>query len=357
MRRFFDAQLRMNVPAQSARLSSSNTIRVLIILIGLGLFGGVLVHSDLSTVGEGIMLVGWGGVAVVLVIHALSFLADVVLWMMAYDDIALSFRTCTRFYVVRLIGEAFNNATPLASVGGEPIKAQLLKERYGVGYAESAVAFLLAKSANLVALVFFLAVGFLIMLADPRFSPAYRVFAGTGLSAFLLAIVLFLLMQRSRLLSTSLAWCSGTRAGGRLADWQHRLAAFEERLSERYREMPQRFFRICVIALLTWIAGIFEIQIILTAAGDAISLHEAWLIEAVVQLVRAAAFFIPGGLGVIEISFVFIVAVVTGSSELGVVVAVIRRFRDLVWIAAGMLLALPAGGASRLKENIQGAGH
>ena len=42
------------------------------------------------------------------------------------------------------------------------------------------------------------------------------------------------------------------------------------------------------------------------------------------------------------------VEAITGSAALGLVVGVVRRFRDLVWIVAGIALSALYGGVARL---------
>ena len=69
-----------------------------------------------------------------------------------------------------------------------------------------------------------------------------------------------------------------------------------------------------------------------------ISPSEAWLIEAVAQLVRAGFFFVPASLGVTEAAMVLVYDALTGRPSLGFAVALIRRARELLWIAWGLWL-------------------
>jgi uncharacterized protein (TIRG00374 family) len=308
-------------------------------LLGLTLFALFLWQVDLASAWRGVLEVGWLGVAAVLGIHALSFLADVILWLMAYDGITPSPRWTARFYAVRLIGEAFNTVTPFASMGGEPIKAQLLKDRYGIGYGASGVAFLMSKTANMLALVVFLAAGFLATVLDERFAFGYKALAGAGLAVFTLAILVLYGIQHTRFATRAARLLGDTRMGARFAGMLAAIERFDLNLSNCYRRSGRRFAAILGLAFLTWLAGIFEIWIIVDGAGGSISLLDAWIVEAVVQLVRTAAFFLPGGLGAVDVAFVVVIAGVTGSTTLGVVVAIVRRFRDLVWIAWGVALA------------------
>jgi hypothetical protein len=69
-----------------------------------------------------------------------------------------------------------------------------------------------------------------------------------------------------------------------------------------------------------------------------VSPSEAWLIEAVAQLVRTGFFFVPASLGVTEAAMVLVYDALTGRPSLGFAVALIRRGRELVWIAWGLWL-------------------
>ena len=42
-------------------------------------------------------------------------------------------------WCIRQIGEAYNTITPLGTLGGEPVKAQLLKERHGLSLKQGMV--------------------------------------------------------------------------------------------------------------------------------------------------------------------------------------------------------------------------
>ncbi|MEN9728068.1 MAG: hypothetical protein RL434_2434 [Pseudomonadota bacterium] len=324
--------------------------RLLLPVSGLALLALLLSQVDFAALGQHLTQVGAAGFLGVVIVHAWSFWFDVVLWQLAFTSPRAALRHNGEFYLIRLIGEAYNNALPLASVGGEPVKAKLLRDHLGIDYTQSGVAFLVAKTANLIALVIFLAIGFAFMLADMRFSAAYRTVAGMGLGFFAFSILILVVMQQTR------AAPLFKRLMARRADhpWVARalaaLAHFDDQLAACYRGAPRRFLWIVMLALITWLAGIVEIWIILKAVDAPVTLQEAWVVEAAVQLVRTAAFFIPSGLGVVDGSFVLVVGIITGSPGLGVLVAVVRRARDLLWIAAGFLAGLRYLGRRGLKR-------
>lgn len=326
-------------------------LRVLLPLAGLALFTGLLLHADLGELGRHLARVGAAGFAAVLAVHALSFFCDVLLWQLGFPPAPATRGRRWTWYRVRLVGEAWNNALPLASVGGEPLKAKLLKDLFGLDYTASGAAFLIARTANLLALVAFLTVGFACMLGDPRFARAYQLTAGLGLGAFALGCWLVWLAQQGRLARMVRALTpAALRGSPRLARFVALVEDFDAALLAGYGASPRRTLAILVLAFLTWVAGALEIQIILAAVGRPIAFTDAWMIEAAAQLVRAAAFVVPAGLGVVDGSFVLVTAIVTGSTPLGFVVAVVRRARDLAWIGLGFLAGLRLGGTSGPKR-------
>jgi hypothetical protein len=74
---------------------------------------------------------------------------------------------------------------------------------------------------------------------------------------------------------------------------------------------------------------------------------EAWSIEAVVELVRVCAFFIPAGIGAQEGALVLIISPITGQPPLGLTVALVRRFREILWIAWGGVIGWRFSGTLR----------
>lgn len=317
-----------------------SVIRLLLPLAGLAILAILLASADLATVWQGLIAVGLLGVVLILIVHAISFCGDSALWLLCYTKLSFTWRWIGRLYVVRLVGEAYNQATPLASVGGEPLKAKILKDRYGVAYTDSASAFLIDRTANLVALGLFLAIGFLALIQDHRFDIVLRHAASVGLLGICMLVVAVGLMQTIGLFARvkrSRDWLPNSR----IAVFLDKAIAFEQDLAHFYAEYRARFGLVVTLALLTWISGIVEIWIVLTALDVSVGLLDLWLVEAIAQLVRAAVFFIPSGIGVVDASFVSLIALLTGDINHGAVVAITRRFRDLVWIAAGMLLAVP----------------
>ena len=250
---------------------------------------------------------------------------------------------------MRLVGEAINDVTPLGSVGGEPVKAVLLRRYYGVGYKASGASLVLATTIGCIALIVFLAGGFALVAIDGRFSTAAKTVAGTGLAVLVVANALFVAVQRYRVSSRLAGALGATRAGARVLAFLHHVEDFDERLARFHTTHRRRLTVALATGLASWYLGAFAIWCSAWLLGSPITVAEAYMVETLTQLVRTGAFFVPIGLGVQEGAFVLAFEVLTGQGALGLAVGLVKRGREIVWIVAGLAtgwlysLKTPAG--------------
>ena len=115
----------------------------------------------------------------------------------------------------------------------------------------------------------------------------------------------------------------------------HHLEAIDEGFARFYTQHRDRLVGSLLLSIVQWLLGAIEVYFMLYSLGHPVTLAEAWIIEAVAQLVRAATFFIPANIGAMEGGFVVICAALTGSPALGVATVAVRRLRELVWIVWG----------------------
>jgi glycosyltransferase 2 family protein len=135
-------------------------LKLLFLFLGLILLGFIIREVDLKEVWRHVTEVGWEGMAFVLGFYIFAFVTEVASWQLTFETIPLKPRWLGRLYLIRTVGEAFNNVIPLASLGGEPVKAWMLKSYYGIEYRESSASLVVAKTVILLGLVLFLSAGF-----------------------------------------------------------------------------------------------------------------------------------------------------------------------------------------------------
>lgn len=312
-------------------------LKALYVGIGVAMLAMVVAEVDIEPVMQQALTIG-SGMAVLLGLYFAAFVIDSFTWQMALTEVPLTPLWLYRTWKVRMVGEVFNAVMPAAGMGGEPVKAALLKRHYGIGYREGAASIILGKSINMIGLVIFLGVGFWLMLDSQQLPLAYKSVAGAGLAAFAAGTLMFVLVQRLKLTSLAGTWATRWSFAARLEDILHHIHDMDERLVTFYTRHKGRLAGAVMLALLNWVIGVVEIYYTMIFLGTQMSWQDAWIIEAAVQLVRAGAFFIPAAIGAQEGVFLLIISAMTGSPTLGVSVAVVRRFREVLWLLWGTLL-------------------
>jgi putative membrane protein len=312
-------------------------LKFLFLGLGFALLGLILRRTDLKEVWHQIALVGWVGMAVLIIFYFLEFLSDVCAWQLTFKSIPITPKWTSRLFLIYMVGAAFNRVTPLASLGGEGFKAVMLKTHYQISYQETSASIILTKTLNTGSLVLFVAIGFFPLLASEQFSTSFKTVTGLSFAVFASCIVIFFLVQRFRLASWITHRLGHSFLGDRLAKHLYNLRSVDDRLVEFYTN-PSRLRNGFIVGFLNWPLGVLEIYFLMQFLQHPITFVDAWLLESVAQLVRAATFFIPANIGTLEGSLVVLGAALTGSPELGLAISVIRRFKDILWILLGLLI-------------------
>lgn len=321
--------------------------------VGLGvvLLIWIVGSTDVRLAADHAMRIGWG-MAAVLLIYLSAFYVDSVTWHLALVGLPFDWTWSYRTWRIRMVGEAFNMVLPAGGFGGEPIKAVLLNRHHAVTYREGTTSLILAKTINLIALIAFLLIGLWLLADNPRIPPGYGGFALGGFCFLAFGVSLLFLAQRYRGTSAMGRLLGRTRLGGSVDRVIHHVADVEDRLGHFYLGRPARFIPALALAFFNWVLGVLEVYVVLHLLGHPISFADAWIIESVTQMVRAATFFIPANLGTQDGAFVILCSLLTGQPEIGVAVAAIRRVRELVFVVWGFGL----GGMYSLRALAAGKG-
>ena len=309
------------------------------LVLGIALLGVVLHNTDMQSLWQQVERIGFGGMAAVLCVYALYFGADAVSWHIVLPAVALDGRWMARMYAVRMIGEAYNNITPTASMGGEPVKAWLLKSNWGIPLRDSGASLVIAKTTSMFSLVLFVGIGAAMLLAHERFTTQHKLIAAAGFAFIVLSAVVFFLMQHLKLSTQVARWLGRTRFGQRVGGALLAAEDIDRQFAAFYSGHRVRLMWSLLFAMANWMLGALEVYLIMGLLGVPLSFAEVWMIECMVQLVRTIAFFIPAGLGAQEGAFLVAVGALTGAPAVGVATALVRRFRDVLWIALSLAVA------------------
>jgi len=323
------------------------SFRFLFLALGLVLFGLVLAQSDLTAVASHVGALGWGVLLGIPAVSLLPFVADTLSWQSVFSPPRPGWGWFTALWKIRMVGSAIGKVTPAVGLAGEPIKAMMLKRLYGVPNREGVASVIVAKTANLVSFVAFIAVGMALALANGSLPQSYRLVAAVGFAVLAFGIAAMFAVQRLRILSTLGGWFSRGRLGPRISRILHHLSDMDDRLEQAYTSDRTRFMMSTFFAFLYWALGAVELYLIFLFLGHPVTVSNALAIAAMVELVRAGTFFIPASLGAEEATLAVIVSTITGTAGLGLAVAFVRRYRELLWIGVGFLIAWRITGRSR----------
>src|SRR5262245_38628722 len=97
--------------------------RLLILALGLCLFGLVLAQADLSAVGDHVGRLVWAGGLGIPAVSLLPLLVDTWSWQILFTPPRPGWGWFIDLWKVRTVGTAISKLTPLVGAAGEPIKA------------------------------------------------------------------------------------------------------------------------------------------------------------------------------------------------------------------------------------------
>lgn len=323
-----------------------HALRWICLLLGFALLGVIIANTDVAEAVRLVVRMEWG-IAVVLLVYLATFLGDTASWHITLRSVPMTAGWFYRLWLVRMIGEAFNNTLPAAGVGGEPVKAVLLRQHYDVSYDDGAASLFLAKTINMISLIGFLTVGFFLMQGEAGVPAYFTLAAAIGLGVLCAAILAFFLIQRFGASSSVIAWLTRRSRGQRLTAAIERIIEVERKFEVFYARSPARFSAALLVAFSVWVVSIAEVYFALFFLGHPVSWGEAWIIEAGAQLVRTGTFFIPASLGTLDGALLLLCSAFTGSPTAGIAVVLARRSRDILWIATGFCLGLALGREKR----------
>ena len=320
--------------------------RLLFLVLGLSLFAVVLAQSDLGAVADHVRRLGWQGALAIPAVSLLPFVVDTWAWQVLFNPSRPGWSWFADLWKIRAVGTAISKITPVVGVAGEPIKALLLKRLYGLPYREGVASLLVVKTGNLIALVIFLGIGLALSFGDERLPKGYRLAAAAGFAVLTLGIVAFFLVQRLRISSALGRWLSRGPLGQRVSRALNALHEFDDRLTLAYTRDGVRFLISTFLTFMNWVFGVLELYLIFWFMNHPVPVADAIVIAATVELVRAGIFFIPASIGAEEAALAVVVTAITADTGLGLAVAFVRRYRELLWIAYGVWLTWRMTGRS-----------
>jgi len=299
--------------------------RLLIVVAGLGLALAIAIiaYEGFGAVTQAFAAVGYGLVIVTVIRAAELAGAGLGWWLVFPSEAKAKLGLCVW---VRFIREAINSLLPVAQVGGEIAGARLMTFS-GISAGLSGATVLVDILMQVVSLFLFTLVGIGIFAMDGADGAllAPIVFGAAIMGA---ALAGFFVAQRyggARLVDRALMALAERLGWSALAN----LASLHDNLVRIYADL-RRLAAAMLVHIVVWFVGALEILVALHLMGYPVSIADAVVIESLSQAVRAAAFLVPGALGVQEAGFVAICSAFGIPAAPALALSLVKRVPELL---------------------------
>jgi putative membrane protein len=299
-------------------------------IFGLALLTGLVAYFGFASVMQAVLSSEWGTVLVVLA-RALALAGCGVGWWFLLTPKGPVPQV---FIALRFIREAINGLFPFAVVGGDVIGARLLSH-FGVAMSLGIASVLIDIFVQVVSLLIYVAAGVGIVLDVPgphRLSTVTFVMMAVALPA----VAGFFLALNFGAFDPLVRWLVTFGEKRRWSIFAHvvDLGDCLQFIWRNHRGLSRSF----AVHLVTVFFGAVEVWIAFHFMGYPVSVGAAIAIESIGQGGKAAAFMLPGGIGVQDGAMIAAAAIFGVPAEVALAMALIKRVPDLVLGIPSLLL-------------------
>ena len=311
-------------------------LSLLALLVGLALLALVVSHSDVGQVAHLIANLPWHGALWVMLLFSVAWATEIMAWALTFTQRAARGLWLWQLWLVNMVGETMNVVMPFGSLGGEPVKAWLLKHHYQVGYREATTSLVLMQTLLGVAEALFVALAALLATALGILPPSISLYLSVTAVVLVMLMAVAMVGLHQRWLRHGLATVERHFGRTRYAAIHDSLAEVEHALADFVRARPRRCVASTLLFLVNWLGGTAEVWLLLQLLGAALPFAHCWVAEAAIVTIRSLTFFVPAQLGSVEAVTVYVISALGGSAEIGLALAALRRARELAWSALGL---------------------
>ena len=225
------------------------------------------------------------------------------------------------------MGSAVNTLLPVASIGGEVVKARLLTLWSHAG-TDAASTTIVDKTVQAIVVLLWALVGIAMLVA---LAPSPAVVTGALAGAALLALGIggFIAVQLLGSFSFLARGAARVTRAQRWADLVGGAAELDAAIRAIYRR-PLALAASSAVRLAARLVMVGEVMLVAYLMGHSIGLAEAVLIKGLIVGLRGVAFAIPGAFGVQEGGYIAIGALLGVPADLMLALSLATRVRDIV---------------------------
>jgi glycosyltransferase 2 family protein len=329
-------------------------LKLFLLVVGLLTLALIVWHIGPGQIYDAAVQLGPVALLVLLIPSVIMYVVEAYGWKVTLGPSAKAI-PFWRVLAIRTAGEVVNMTTPTAYVGGEPLKAYLLKKHH-VPMVEGLASVIIAKTTMTIAEVLFILLGIAlgVWLLGGNDSSGHTVAAAlVSVGMLALGTAAFVFVQRQGIFTWLLGFLR--KIGLKIAYLEAReekLRSLDRTILEFYFHNRPAFYASTGLFFLGWMAEALEVYVIVYFLGGPAMALSAISIGALSVFIKGGTFFIPGSLGAQDGGNVLLLKAFGYSDVTGLAFALLRRFRELVWIGIGLLcLAMLGGRAAVIQES------
>jgi len=325
----------------------SRRLQLWLFLGGAAVFGYLIARIGVGQLVSDAARTGFLFVPIVL-LYALVYACSARAWQLTMGE--TNRPSYWRTYALTVSAGALNFLTPLINAGGEPYRAAALAPWLGKRRAAGSVILHRMLHSFAYVLVWFTAIVLAFALL-PHGAPAFAlVLLGCAGIALVAIIGLFISAHRSGMLERLLDWMNRIplvrRLGALLEPNRTTLVELDQQITEFYHQSPGRFVQAILLEYLGRCVFMLEIVLIVASLGYRIGYWRAFTIGGLEAIAGNVLFLVPFELGAREGAFYLLFNLFGLDPLVGLYTSIVGRVRDLMWIAAGLLLVWTTPAAS-----------
>ncbi len=307
--------------------------------IALCIIGSLFIFiraTDFEKVNSSLQQVGYK-FSVLLLVTCIAYFLGTLSWQFCLGKKYNAVST-VRLFFIRHIGETVSLVNPTSIVGGETLKAFMLKDD-GIEKKTVIASILSSRIIMIITQLLLFTLAVILLTLNEQ---ALEIRQGNHATLFY-SLAVFLLFTANLWLfwRPIKAGITSTKAGSRL---KHKTSALRLKIREVMAELQLLFkhhkkmlFFACVFAALHWLFGSLEFYFILKFLGVKASITQALLVDMGIIFFKTAGAFIPGQIGIEEYgNKVMLMTIGIPGAEIWITASILRRTRQLIWIAFGI---------------------
>ena len=313
-----------------------NGIKLVFAAIGLVILGVVVKKIGVSAIASNFKTLSWRSL-LLLSISFTFYLLYTFAWMEFLKGVEGKIRFLSLFRA-KLIGEAVNTVTPANFVGGDPVRAYILKGHYPI--TSGAASVIVDRTIHIMATLAVIITGVVLAFWKMPFLPLNIRYGAPIVLLISSAFVLVIYVRQRSGLFASIAHIIekiNLKMGFSNRVIQH-LLEIDKDISNFYKANPKAFLIAFLLHFAGRVLGILEIYVAGKAFSGNFTLETAIFLGTITPLVNLIFTFVPGALGIME-------GVYTGFSHLigippsvGLSIQIYRRCRAAFWLSVGFVL-------------------